>query len=118
MNTCPIITDTQNKSMVGAYGQPAMDTPRVDWPVGMGIRAGQAGTSCPLCTLRAVSCSRATIHRSNDQADRRSPAHHRTFYHGSERRPHPAGLPFQAASIEADGTWSKTNGRERYVATE
>jgi uncharacterized sulfatase len=50
MNFCLIMTDTQNKSMVGAYGNPAVDTPHLDRLAETGIRFERAYTSCPLCT--------------------------------------------------------------------
>lgn len=34
MNFVLIMTDTQNKSMVGAYGRPEVDTPNRDRPAG------------------------------------------------------------------------------------
>jgi len=45
-----IMTDTQNKSMVGAYGHPAVDTPNLDRLAATGIRFERAYTACPLCT--------------------------------------------------------------------
>ena len=50
MNFCLIMTDTQNKSMVGAYGQPAVDTPHLDRLAETGLRFERAYTTCPLCT--------------------------------------------------------------------
>ena len=50
MNFCLIMTDTQNKSMVGAYGNPAVDTPNLDRLARTGIRFERAYTTCPLCT--------------------------------------------------------------------
>jgi uncharacterized sulfatase len=50
MNYCLIMTDTQNKSMVGAYGNPAVDTPNLDRLAESGIRFERAYTTCPLCT--------------------------------------------------------------------
>jgi uncharacterized sulfatase len=45
-----IITDTQNKSMIGAYGNPKVDTPNLDRLAEGGIRFERAYTTCPLCT--------------------------------------------------------------------
>ncbi|MGC9347070.1 MAG: sulfatase-like hydrolase/transferase, partial [Anaerolineae bacterium] len=50
MNFVFIMTDTQNKSMVGAYGDPSVDTPNLDRLAATGIRFERAYTSCPLCT--------------------------------------------------------------------
>jgi len=50
MNIVFIMTDTQNKSMVGAYGNPAVDTPNLDKFAEKGIRFEQAFDACPLCT--------------------------------------------------------------------
>jgi arylsulfatase A-like enzyme len=50
MNFCLIMTDTQNKSMVGAYGNPAVDTPNLDRLAESGVRFERAYTTCPLCT--------------------------------------------------------------------
>ena len=50
MNFVFIMTDTQNKSMVGAYGNPAVDTPNLDRLAARGVRFERAYTSCPLCT--------------------------------------------------------------------
>jgi len=50
MNFCFIMTDTQNKSMVGAYGNPAVDTPNLDRLAAEGVRFERAYTACPLCT--------------------------------------------------------------------
>ncbi|MBN1657235.1 MAG: sulfatase-like hydrolase/transferase [Anaerolineae bacterium] len=54
MNFVLIMTDTQNKSMVGAYGTAmggsAVDTPNLDRLAETGIRFERAYTSCPLCT--------------------------------------------------------------------
>lgn len=50
MNFVIIMTDTQNKSMVGAYGHPEVDTPYLDALAGSGIRFERAYTTCPLCT--------------------------------------------------------------------
>lgn len=44
------MTDTQNKSMVGAYGMPVVDTPNPDRLAASGIRFDRAYTACPLCT--------------------------------------------------------------------
>jgi uncharacterized sulfatase len=50
MNFVVIMTDTQNKSMVGAYGNPKVDTPNLDQLASNGIRFERAYTTCPLCT--------------------------------------------------------------------
>lgn len=50
MNFVIIMTDTQNKSMVGAYGDPWVDTPNLDRLAVEGIRFERAYTTCPLCT--------------------------------------------------------------------
>ncbi len=50
MNIVFIMTDTQNTSMVGAYGQPSVDTPNLDRLAETGIRFDRAYTACPVCT--------------------------------------------------------------------
>lgn len=57
MNFVFIMTDTQNVSMVGAYGDHgrrsggrAVDTPNLDRLAATGIRFDRAYTTCPLCT--------------------------------------------------------------------
>lgn len=50
MNFALIITDTQNKSMVGAYGNAGVDTPNLDRLAAEGVRFERAYTACPLCT--------------------------------------------------------------------
>ncbi len=50
MNFVIIMTDTQNVSMVGAYGNPAIDTPNLDRLAETGVRFDRAYTTCPLCT--------------------------------------------------------------------
>ena len=50
MNVCVILTDTQNKSMVGAYGNPRVDTPHLDALAAEGVRFERAYTTCALCT--------------------------------------------------------------------
>jgi uncharacterized sulfatase len=45
-----IITDTQSKCMVGAYGAPQFRTPRLDQLAASGMRFERAYTACPLCT--------------------------------------------------------------------
>lgn len=50
MNVVFVMTDTQNKSMVGAYGNPAVGTPNLDRLAAEGIRFERAYTACPLCT--------------------------------------------------------------------
>lgn len=50
MNIVFIMTDTQRQDMVGAYGQPWVDTPHLDRLAAEGIRFDRAYTTCPLCT--------------------------------------------------------------------
>jgi len=50
MNFVFIMTDTQDRDMVGAYGNAAVDTPNLDRLAETGIRFNRAYTSCPLCT--------------------------------------------------------------------
>ena len=50
MNFVIIMTDTQNKDQVGAYGHPAVDTPNLDRLAADGTRFERAYTTCPLCT--------------------------------------------------------------------
>jgi len=50
MNFVIVMVDTQNKSMVGAYGNPKVDTPNLDKLAQEGIRFERAYTTCPLCT--------------------------------------------------------------------
>lgn len=50
MNLIFIITDSQMKSMVGAYGNPQADTPNLDRLAERGIRFENAYTSAPVCT--------------------------------------------------------------------
>jgi uncharacterized sulfatase len=54
MNFCIIMTDTQNKSMVGAYTDArtaqTVDTPNLDRLAATGVRFERAYTTCPLCT--------------------------------------------------------------------
>lgn len=50
MNVVFIMTDTQNQSLVGAYGNPAVDTPNLDRLAATGIRFDRAYTTSPLCT--------------------------------------------------------------------
>ena len=45
-----IMTDTQNQSMVGAYGNPAVETPNLDRLAAHGIRFDCGYTTTPLCT--------------------------------------------------------------------
>lgn len=45
-----IITDTQSKCMVGAYGSPEFLTPNLDALAASGVRFERAYTACPLCT--------------------------------------------------------------------
>lgn len=50
MNLVLIITDSQAKSMVGAYGNHGVDTPNLDRLAARGIRFEHAYTSAPVCT--------------------------------------------------------------------
>ncbi len=50
MNIVFIMTDTQNRDMVGAYGNAGMDTPNLDRLAAEGVRFDRAYTTCPLCT--------------------------------------------------------------------
>jgi uncharacterized sulfatase len=50
MNVVYLMTDTQNKEMVGCYGWPGADTPNLDRLAGEGVRFERAYTTCPLCT--------------------------------------------------------------------
>ncbi len=49
-NVVLIMTDTQNKNMIGAYGLPQMRTPALDRLAARGVRFERAYTACPLCT--------------------------------------------------------------------
>ncbi len=50
MNFVVIMTDTQNRDMVGAYGNHPVDTPNLDRLAAAGVRFNRAYTACPLCT--------------------------------------------------------------------
>lgn len=50
MNFVIIMTDTQSRNMVGAYGEKRMDTPNLDRLAAGGVRFDRAYTTCPLCT--------------------------------------------------------------------
>ncbi len=50
MNFVFIMTDTQNKALVGAYGNGTVNTPHLDGLAADGIRFDNAYTACPLCT--------------------------------------------------------------------
>lgn len=50
MNVVFIMTDTQNRSMVGSYGLAQVDTPSLDRLAASGVRFDRAYTTCPLCT--------------------------------------------------------------------
>lgn len=50
MNFVFIMTDTQNRNMVGAYGNPQVDTLNLDRLAKSGIRFERAYTTSPLCT--------------------------------------------------------------------
>ena len=49
-NVLLILTDSQNKEMVGASGLPQMGTPNLDRLSAEGMRFERAYTACPLCT--------------------------------------------------------------------
>ena len=49
-NVVFIMTDTQAWFMVGAYGDPSVDTPNLDRLASQGVRFNRAYTTCPLCT--------------------------------------------------------------------
>ena len=50
MNFVIVMTDTQNKCMVGAYGQKEVCTPNLDNLASEGVRFDRAYTACPVCT--------------------------------------------------------------------
>ncbi len=50
MNIVFIMTDTQNRDMVGAYGNPAVGTPNLDKLAAEALLFDRAYTCCPLCT--------------------------------------------------------------------
>ena len=50
MNFVVIMTDTQNRDMVGAYAGHPVDTPNLDRLAASGVRFNRAYTTCPLCT--------------------------------------------------------------------
>ena len=50
MNFVFIMTDTQGCGLVGAYGNPGVQTPNLDCLAGESVRFERAYTSCPLCT--------------------------------------------------------------------
>jgi uncharacterized sulfatase len=60
-----IMTDTQNRSMVGAYGDPSVDTPNLDRLAETGVRFDSAYTACPLCTPARGSLFSGTYPQSN-----------------------------------------------------
>lgn len=49
-NLVLIMTDSQRKDMVGAYGNPWMDTPNLDRLANEGVRFERAYTASPVCT--------------------------------------------------------------------
>jgi len=49
-NIVLILTDTQSRRMVGAYGEPAFETPRLDQLAAQGIRFNKAYCATPLST--------------------------------------------------------------------
>jgi uncharacterized sulfatase len=55
MNFVIIVTDTQPKGLVGAYGNKDMDTPNIDSLADAGMRFDRAYTACPLCTPARAS---------------------------------------------------------------
>jgi len=50
-----IMTDSQPRFMVGAYGHKGVDTPNLDRLASEGIRFDRAYTACPLCTPARAS---------------------------------------------------------------
>ena len=51
MNFVFIMTDTQNRDMVGTYGLgEKVNTPHLDQLAASGMRFNRAYTTCPLCT--------------------------------------------------------------------
>lgn len=50
MNFVVVMTDTQYRDMVGAYGNNRVDTPHLDRLAASGTRFDRAYTTCPLCT--------------------------------------------------------------------
>ncbi len=50
MNFVLIMTDSQSKFMVGAYGNPKVDTPNLDRLAADGVRFDRGYTASPLCT--------------------------------------------------------------------
>ena len=50
LNIVFIMTDTQNREMVGCYGNPGMNTPNLDRLAAEGIRFDRAYTTSPVCT--------------------------------------------------------------------
>jgi arylsulfatase A-like enzyme len=50
MNIVLILTDTQTTSMLGCYGNDAVDTPNLDRLAASGVRFNRCYTTCPLCT--------------------------------------------------------------------
>ncbi len=50
MNILFLMTDTQNRDMVGAYGNPSVGTPHLDRLAAEGQLFDRAYTCCPLCT--------------------------------------------------------------------
>lgn len=45
-----LMTDTQGRDMVGAYGNRKVDTPNLDALAASGVRFNRCYTACPLCT--------------------------------------------------------------------
>ena len=50
MNVVLLLTDTQCKRMVGAYGEPVFDTPNLDRLASEGVRFERAYAASPVCT--------------------------------------------------------------------
>jgi len=76
MNIVLIMTDSQNRDMVGCYGDSAMETPRLDALAGEGIRFTRAYSASPACTpargaifsgmhpqINGASCNNVAPHR-------------------------------------------------------
>ena len=91
------MTDTQNKSMVGAYGNPRVDTPNLDRLAATGIRFERAYTHDVL--LDEMDRIRDPF-RSFRWGDRPWRSVRQAFYHGGARRDHPEGFPFEPKGIE------------------
>lgn len=93
MNFVFIMTDTQNRSMVGAYGHRQVDTPNLDRLAAEGVRFDRAYTTCPLCTPARAGIFTGTHPPVNGAW-------------GNNLPPYPTHP--QPASLEADGTLGGT----------